>query len=383
MTKRIRAVQGGTSASKTISILLYLIGMAQTDETPTTTSIVAESIPHLKRGAIKDFMTIMKEHRYFRDSQWNSTDKMYEFETGSVIEFFSVDQADKVRGARRDRLFANEANNISLDAFEQLEVRTKEFCFLDWNPSNEFWFYTDILPNRSDVEHIILTYRDNEGLSPEIVASIEQRKNRKDWWKVYGEGQLGEVEGKIFRDWLIIDDIPHEAKLIRRGIDFGYTNDPTVIVDLYRYNGGYIVDELCYQTGMSNKEIADLIKSQHEKVLVVADSAEPKSIDEIKKYGITIIGCSKGKDSVRQGIQYVQDQRISITSRSVNVIKDYRNYLWKVDKDGKILNVPEHQYKHGPDAIVYAFDGMRGDIITDLKKITAYRSNSIKNLTGF
>ena len=359
MSKRIRVVQGGTSASKTVSIILLLIHLAQKDESVTLTSIVSESFPHLKRGAMRDFLLIMKEHRYFKDRLWNKTDNYYTFETGSKIEFFSVDQPDKVRGARRDRLFINEANNVSFDAFEQLEVRTKDFVFVDYNPTAEFWVYTDVIGKRTDVESLILTYRHNEALSKDIIDSIEQRKGRKGWWRVYGEGLLGEVEGKIYKDWAIIDTIPHEARLERRGLDFGYTNNPTTIVDVYKYNDGFIVDEVCFQRELSNKQIADILNNL-DPCLTVADSAEPKSIDELKNgYGINIIGVLKGKDSVRQGIQYVQDQRISVTKRSVNIIHEYRNYLWQTDKDGKILNVPEKQFKHSMDAISYAFDSYR------------------------
>ena len=357
LTKRVRCIPGGTSASKTISILIYLIAMAQSDKTPTLTSIISESFPHLRRGCIKDFLDILKQHNYFSDKNWNKSEYTYTFETGSKIEFFSADQPDKLRGARRDRLFINEANNIPFDAFEQLEVRTKEFIFLDWNPTNEFWYYTEIKGKRTDFEELILTYKDNEALSKEIIDSIEQRRNRAGWWRVYGLGLLGEVEGKIYKDWQIIDEIPHEARLERRGLDFGYTNDPTAIASIYRYNGGYIIDEDAYQKGLSNKQISDLLTNlENNQTLVVADSAEPKSIDEIKSYGLNIIGCKKGKDSVNQGIQFVQDQRISVTKRSVNIIREYRNFLWKTDKDGKILNEPEHQFKHSMDAIAYGFD---------------------------
>ncbi len=307
---------------------------------------------------MRDFLLIMKEHNYYDDNRWNKSDFVYTFETGSKIEFFSADQPDKVRGARRDRLFINEANNIPLETFEQLEVRTKEFIFLDWNPSNEFWFYTDIQFKRDDVDFLVLTYKDNEALSPEIVRSIEQRKGRKGWWQVYGLGQLGEVEGKIYKDWQIVDEIPHEARLERYGLDFGFSNDPSALVAIYRYNGGFIIDEIIYQKGLSNKQIADIILNQ-ERALVVADSAEPKSIDEIKSYGVSIISCRKGKDSVRQQIQFVQDQRISITKRSANIIHEYRNFLWKVDKNGKVLNEPEHQFKHSMDAIAYGLDSFK------------------------
>jgi phage terminase large subunit len=352
LTKRIRAVPGGTSASKTISILIYLIVSSQEDTTPTLTSVVSESFPHLRRGAMRDFLNILKAHRFYKEKQWDRTNYTYTFPNGSQIEFFSADQADKLRGGRRDRLFINEANNISFSAFEELEVRTREYIFIDWNPTNEFWYYTEVKPNRSDVEELTLTYLDNEALDEETKKSIEQRKNRKGWWAVYGLGQLGEVEGKIYKDWQIIDEIPHEARLERYGLDFGYSNDPTSIVAIYKYNDGFILDEITYQKGLSNKQIADIISNQPTS-LVIADSAEPKSIDELKSYGINVIPVIKGQDSVRQGIQFVQYQRISVTKRSVNIIREYRNYLWSTDKDGKILNEPEHAFSHSMDAIRY------------------------------
>lgn len=358
LTKRIRVIQGGTSASKTVSILINLIGLAQTDKSPTLTSVVAESFPHLRRGALRDFLLILKEHGYYQSDKWSESNSIYTFETGSQIEFFSVDQPEKVRGARRERLFINECNNVSFEAFEELEVRTKEFIFLDFNPTNEFWVFDSVLGKRNDTEHIILTYLDNEALSPEIVGSIEQRKNRKGWWQVYGLGQLGEVEGKIYKDWTIIDDIPHEARLERKWLDFGYTNDPTSTGDVYYYNGGYILDEGVFQKGLSNKQIADYLLSANPGVLVVADSAEPKSIDELHSYGVNIIAADKGKDSVAHGIQLVQDQRVSVTKRSTNVIKEYRNYLWMTDKNGKIINEPEHAFSHSMDGIRYALTNL-------------------------
>lgn len=306
---------------------------------------------------MRDFLLIMQGHNYFKDSNWNRGDFTYTFESGSKIEFFSADMPSKVRGPRRDRLFINEANNIPYEAFDQLEVRTKEFVFLDWNPTNEFWFYEDVNGVRDDVEHMTLTYKDNEALDKEIVKSIEQRKANKQWWRVYGEGQLGEVEGKIYRDWKIIDEIPHEARLERRGLDFGYSNDPTSIVDIYKYNDGFILDEVAHKKGMSNKQIADtLLNTGDTSILTIADSAEPKSIDEIYDYGVNIVGANKGQGSVSQGIQYVQDQQISVTKRSLNIIKAYRNYLWKVDKEGKTLNTPDHSFSDAMDAVRYGLN---------------------------
>jgi len=361
LNKRLRAVCGGTSASKTISILLYLIARAQSDKTPTLTSVVSESFPHLRKGAIKDFLDILGTHNYFKDQLWSKTDFTYTFETGSKIEFFSADQPGKVRGPRRDRLFINEANNISYETFDQLEIRTKEFIFLDWNPVSEFWFYDKLL-NQDNLDFITLTYLDNEALDHRIKAAIESRKGNKNWWKVYGLGQLGEVEGKIYKDWRIIDSIPHEARLERRGMDFGYTNDPTAIIDIYKYNNGFILDELTYQKGLSNKQIADILLSQPN-VVTYADSAEPKSIDEIKAYGVNILPAAKGQGSVNQGIQFIQDQRISVTKRSLNLIKEYRNYLWETDRDGKIINKPIDIYNHAMDAVRYGLDTYRASII--------------------
>ena len=200
LRKRIRAVCGGTSASKTISILIWLIDYAQSHEGELI-SVVSESFPHLKRGAMRDFLNIMKEQDYYVDDLWNKTDYTYTFETGSRIEFFSADQPSKVRGPRRDVLFINEANNIPYEAFDQLEVRTKKIIWLDWNPTNEYWFYDEVKP-RDDVEFITLTYKDNEALDPQIIRSIEARRTNKNWWLVYGLGKLGEVEGKIYKDWL-------------------------------------------------------------------------------------------------------------------------------------------------------------------------------------
>ena len=306
---------------------------------------------------MRDFLNIMQEHQYFRDDRWNKTEFTYTFETGSKIEFFSLDMPHKVRGPRRDRLFINEANNIPYETFDQLEVRTKDVIWLDWNPTNSFWFYEEV-QKREGVDFLILTYKDNEALAPEIVRSIESRKENKNWWTVYGMGQLGEVEGKIYIDWQIVDEIPHEARLERYGLDFGYSNDPTAIVGVYRYNGGFILDEVTFQKGLSNKQIADVLNNQP-KALVIADSAEPKSIDEIQSYGVNIQPSTKGQGSILQGIQYVQDQRVSMTKRSINLIKEYRNYMWITDKNGKIVNDPDVGFDHSMDAVRYALVSLK------------------------
>lgn len=373
LTKRIRGISGGTSASKTDSVLLWLIDRASDPNGKEVISIVSESMPHLRKGAMRDFLNIMQEHGYFKDDRWEKTNSIYTFPSGTIIEFFGVESWEKVKGARRDILFINEANHISFEVFNQLEVRTKKTIWLDWNPESEFWWYTDVVLNQ-DVDTLTLTYKDNEALDPEIVKSIESRRNNVNWWRVYGEGLLGEVESRIYTGWQIIDTIPYEARLRRYGLDYGYSNDPTAIVGIYEYNGGYIWDEITYQKGLSNKAIADILNNLP-KSLVIADSAEPKSIDEIKMYGVNILPSQKGPGSVLQGIQYVQIQKISITKRSTNLIKEYRNYLWLTDRDGKIINEPQEFLNHTLDAGRYAMENLKEPLVLppDFNDFTKWR----------
>lgn len=362
LNKRIRAAQGGTSASKTIGILQNLIDFAQTDTIPTLTSVVSETMPHMKKGAELDFLNILKSQNYYKEDRWHRTDHQYTFESGSIMEFFSADDASKVHGPRRQRLFINEANNVPYEVFDQLELRTSEFIYLDWNPVEDFWFYEEVEGKRDDVDLIILTYRDNEGIPDAIRISLESRKWRTNWWKVYGEGQRGEVEGRIYTGWKQIDEVPFEARLDRYGLDFGYSVDPTALIAVYYYDGGYILDEIAYRTLMSNQEIGDTILNTEKLGLTIADSAEPKSIAELRKMGVNVLPAEKGQDSVRNGIQIVQNQKISVTKTSTNILKEYRNYLWEKDKDGKTIspNIPIGDGNHAMDAIRYA--------ITSLKK---------------
>jgi phage terminase large subunit len=358
LKKRIRGIAGGASASKTISILLWLIDKAQTNQ-GLLISVVSETFPHLKRGAMRDFLNIMETHGYFQNKRWNKTDCIYEFPTHSIIEFFSADQPGKVRGPRRDIMFINEANNVTYETYTQLEIRTKDIIWLDWNPVAEFWWYSEVLP-KQDVDFLTLTYRDNEALTPEQVDALEVRKGNKNWWQVYGLGQLGVIEGRIYTDWLLdIENIPHEARLERYGLDFGYSNDPTAIVAIYKFNQGYILDEVCYQKKLDNHQIANILLNQ-DRGLVIADSAEPKSIDEILSYGVSILPSMKGAGSVQKGIQFVQQQRISVTKRSINLIKEYRNYLWIPDRDGKYTkdSIPKPFDNHALDAIRYGINSL-------------------------
>lgn len=374
MRKRIRAVAGGTSASKTISILMILIDYAQVKhDRPKLITIVSESFPHLEGGVMRDFQNIMKEHKYWNDDLWHGTKHIYTTEAGNEIQFTSMDTYGKAHGPRRDVLYVNECNNLDYKIVDQLITRTREFIYLDWNPSEDFWFYTEMLPNRKDIDFLTITYKDNEALDDITVAEIESHKNNKNWWTVYGLGQLGAVEGRIYTDWRIIDDIPHEARLERRGLDFGYSFDPAAIVDVYYYDGGYILDEQLYQKGMSNQALSEFIKNLDKpQTMVIADSAEPKSIDEMKLYGINVLGATKGQGSLNQRINYMQSQRISVTRRSYNLIKEYRAYMWQTDKNGAIQTAPEPGNDHALDAAGYALNST--NVRTDIK---AYKPSNM------
>lgn len=299
----------------------------------------------------------MTSQGYWDENAWNETTHTYKFKGDSFIEFISFDKFGKAHGPRRDILFLNEANNIPYEIADQLITRTREIVWMDWNPSEEFWFYTEMKDKRDDIDFITLTYLDNDALDEISRKEIEAHRENKRWWTVYGLGQLGEIESRIYTGWKIIDEVPHEARLERRGLDYGYSNDPTAIVDVYKYNGGLILDEQLYQKGFLNKNIADFINNLP-KVLVVPDSAEPKSNDELRGYGIPIIPAVKGKDSVNQGIQLLQGQKVSVTKRSVNLIKEYRNYCWMTDKNGAIINTPSEIFNHCMDAIRYAVSSM-------------------------
>lgn len=355
---------------KTYGILPILIDKAIKTE-GLEISVVSESIPHLRKGAMKDFLKILKATGRYIDQNWNRTHLTYTFSNGSYIEFFSADQEDKVRGPRRHILYINECNNLLFDTYHQLAIRTSMEVWLDFNPSGEFWAYTE-LQDDDDIEWLTLTYKDNEGLPSSIVKEIEKAKSKAyvdpdgnlflesniknafwdNWWKVYGMGLLGSLDGVILSNWETILGVPEEAEYLGSGLDFGYTNDPSALVDVYKWNGKRIIDLVLYAKGQDNDMLAAAIEDRN----VYADSAEPKSIDYIHlKCHKNIKGVQKGPDSVKFGLELMQKQDYLITKRSVELIKEVRFYCWDKDKSGKKLNKPaDGQQDHGMDAWRYA-----------------------------
>ena len=355
LKKRVKIIQGGTSAGKTFGILPVLISKAA-NKPLLEISVVAESIPHLRRGALKDFLTIMKTTNRYFDERFNKSLLRYEFGNGSYIEFFSADDSSKLRGARRDILYINECNNIEFESYNELAIRTKREVFLDFNPANEFWVHTE-LKDEPDTDFLILTYQDNEALDKRIVREIEKNRLKAttstywaNWWRVYGEGLVGMLEGVVFSNWQQIDIVPPEARLLGYGLDFGYSNDPTSIIEVYNYNGQRILNEVCYQTGLINSDIANKLQKN---VIAYADSSEPKSIEEIRRTGQQIKGVTKGADSINFGIQIMLSQKYLVTRQSTNLIKELRAYCWDKDKTGKTLNKPQGKNDHAIDAVRY------------------------------
>jgi phage terminase large subunit len=360
MTARKKVIQGGTSAGKTLAILAVLIDIAAKNKTEI--SVVSESIPHLRRGAIKDFAKVMQWTGRWVADRWNKTLLTYHFANGSIIEFFSADSEARLRGARRQVVYINEANNIDFESYYQLAIRTSEAIYIDFNPTHEFWAHTEVLPEQ-DAELIILTYNDNEALPDTIKRDIELNRTKAEtsaywanWWKVYGLGQVGTLQGAIYEDFEVVDGIDvSRAKFVALGLDWGFSNDPTALVAIYRQGDCLLIQELLYSTGLTNQDIADKLRSLGitRAWEIVADSAEPKSIEEIYRLGFNIKPAEKGPDSVRNGIDILKRFKLQVTKDSTNLIKELRSYTWATDKEGKNTGVPIDSFNHACDAMRY------------------------------
>lgn len=346
--------KGSTRSSKTYSILQLLYSIADHSVKPLTISVVSESMPHLKKGCIRDFREMLVNEGLWDAKKWNATDKVYKVKD-SMIEFFSVDDAGKVHGPSRDILYVNECINIEYETYRQLAIRTTRAIFLDCNPSYEFWLDEKVLSQKSEAHLIHSTYRDNQYLSDAQIKEIESNRSDKSWWRVYGEGLTGIAQGTIIHNWDIADTLPPLWKKRWLGIDFGFTNDPTAIVDMRLYEGELWIDELLYCKGFDNPMIAEVLASQGipRDTPIIADCAEPKSIREIASFGWQVEAARKGKDSINTGISVLNRYKKLITRRSTNIISEYRNYRWTTDEFGNPTNTPIDKYNHAIDAQRY------------------------------
>ena len=359
-TERFVSSCGGTRSGKTFANLQAIFELAIQDKVPTITSVVSETFPHLKRGAIRDFAVALGE--YYDESCWNKSDSTYRLHNGSLIEFFSADSPSKVHGPARDRLFLNETQNIPYEIARQLFVRTRGLILMDYNPTASFWGNEQV-ETRPDCITIHSTYKDNSLLTPEQVREIEANRHDANWWKVYGLGEFGTLEGVIY-SFELIDTMPDPAGLKEiYGMDFGFTFDPTAIVRVLadtRRKIAYI-DEVAYRTGMLNRDIAAVLAGQNipRHLHIWADAAEPKSIAEISQdTGLQVLPSNKTaptqKGRLKFQLQWMQGWRLYFTKTSTNLIKEARNYTWSKDRDGNLTNEPIDTWNHGMDAMRYA-----------------------------
>lgn len=352
---RVIANKGGTRSGKTYSLVSLLLSYAVMAKHSLTIDIVSESLPHLKRGAMNDMEDITTAESMVEGVQYelNRSDHIYTFPNGAKVRFFSADDWGKVKGSKRDILFINECNRIPWEVYRQLAVRTTDTIFLDWNPDAEFWYEEQGINTRGNTIEIHSTYLDNPYLSQVQIDEIESNKDDASWWQVYGLGLTGRPQGVIYKRWKQVSSITPHARLVGRGLDFGFMADPTAIVDVYMADGELWLDERLYKTGLTNDLIAQHLRGLNG--ATVADSAEMKSIAEIRNYGVPRIEAAvKGQDSVRHGIQVLQRYEMNVTSRSLNLIHELRNYKWKEEKiTGKLLNEPVDKWNHALDAVRY------------------------------
>ena len=350
------ASKGGTRSGKTWAVLQMLHILAKTNPIPLVISCVAATFPMVKRGMLRDFKAMVAAEGDWDENRFNKTESTYEYESGTIIEFFSCDNAGKVHGPARDVLFINEAQGIPREIYRQLDIRTRKKVIIDFNPVRKFWGETEFAGDRYVTIHS--TYLDNPYLTPEQVHAIEKNKGDENWWRVYGEGMTGGVEGNVYPEYEVIDEMPEVYTGRCLGLDFGFTNDPTAIVDI-RFEGyNLFLDLLMYETGLTNPQIGDYLTGQAvNRIVTVCDSAEQKSIVELQRAKVKATPAIKGKGSIASGIQQVKTFKLYVTKRSTHMMDELDNYKWVKDElNDTYTNVPIDAWNHSLDAMRYGVD---------------------------
>ena len=355
---RIRGVasKGGTRSGKTWATLQMLHLLCSNAEKPLIVSCVAATLPMVKRGMQRDFKQMLATEGVWDENAFNKSEGCYTYPNGCMIEFFGVDNASKVHGPARDILFVNEAQGIPREIFRQLDIRTRKKVIIDFNPVRKFWGETEFVGDRYVTIHS--TYKDNPYLTKEQVGAIEKNKHDANWWRVYGEGETGGVEGNVYPSYEVIDELPETFTGRCIGLDFGFVNDPTAIVDIRFEGWDLYIDLLCYETGLLNSAIADYLTSQGlNRVITVCDSAEQKSIVELQQRRIKAIPCVKGRGSISAGIAQVSQFKLHVTKRSVKMLDELDNYKWiKDESTDTYTNEPIDAWNHSLDALRYGVD---------------------------
>ena len=352
--KKIVVEQGGTRSGKTYNILLFIIFHYCTHNKNKIITICRKTFPSLRATVLRDFLQILNHYQVYRDEYHNKSSSEYNL-FGNLIEFTSLDQSQKIRGRKRDLLFINEGNELYWEDWQQLIFRTQERIILDFNPSDEYhWIYDNVI-TRKDCAFYKTTYLDNPFLEDVIRDEIERLKETDDqYWQIYGLGERASSVNTIFK-YAEVNKIPDDAKLISYGMDFGYSNDPTTLVSVFVLEHNLYIKEHLYRTQMTTQDINIFLREQNLLTNpIYADSAEPRLIAELRRMGHNIFPSLKGKDSINAGIDLLKRYKLHITSDSNNAIQEFRNYKWKEDKSGRLINIPEDKHNHIIDPCRYA-----------------------------
>ena len=350
--KKIVVEQGGTRSGKTYNILLWIIFHYCAKHTGHTITIARKTFPAVRSSVMRDFLDILKQHELYNEDAHNKSNHEYKL-NGNLVEFVSLDQPQKIRGRKRDLAFLNEANELTFEDWQQIVFRTNGRIVIDYNPSDTFhWIYDRVIP-REDADFYQTTYRDNPFLDPTIVAEIERLKETDEhYWRVYGLGERGTNRAQIFQ-FSTYQQLPPQAKFLSYGLDFGFTNDPSALVGCYHWGDNLYFEELLYSTNLTNQDLSQqfvkLDIGRYDEIF--ADSAEPKSIEELHRMGYNIKPTAKGTDSINAGIDMLKRYKLHI--KGSNLMKEMENYKWLEDKNGNLLNKPEDKYNHAIDAIRY------------------------------
>lgn len=356
MTRFYRVLQGGMSAGKTIAVLLYLINYLQTNREKLI-SVASGSAPQLRTGALRDFENILKAQNLMPFFDWQKTTNTFTYlPTDSQIEFIALDDETKARGARRDVLFVNEANRVGQATFDQMASRTREFVIIDFNPSWRFWAHDLVKKQANDTNFMIFTYRDNEALSEREVANIESHDRNSNWWRVYGEGQIGELENNIFKGWLPVDGLPADAVLQNFGLDFGFEH-PTALTAIYRDSDGYIFSEKLYESHLTPTQIVAKVSALVGDNTVICDGARPEIIAQLRENKVRAIAANKDAGSVLRGIGQIQDFK-SVRYLGKNIEREFLSYAWREKADGTKIEEPVKLNDDAMDSIRYAVDDL-------------------------
>jgi phage terminase large subunit len=351
--KKIIINQGGTRSGKTYNILLFIIFYYCLRNTKKIITICRKTFPALRATVLRDFISILRQYDLYKQENHNKSSSEYSL-FGNLIEFISLDQPVKVRGRKRNLLFINEANELFYEDWQQLLFRTSEKIILDYNPSEEYHWIYDKVKTRDDASFLKTNYLDNPFLEKTLIDEIERLQyTDEQYWQIYGLGEKGISKAVIF-NYVEYNTIPSDAEFVALGMDFGFTNDPTALVKIYKKELNLYIEELLYRTMMTTNDIHNFLKNNIIDQTIYADSAEPRIIEELRRMGWSIRPSLKGKDSINAGIDLLKRYKLHIHKDSTNAIQEFRNYKWKEDRSGKLTNTPEDKNNHITDAVRYA-----------------------------